>query len=194
MPRIAKNATRGLLGKRLTQALPDLGQITGSPTSETLEKERYAWLDAQNWQLGAQVSLVNVGVNLGFPTQVMFKAVTEAIGRDVAAAAETKLLQSTGSTMLDDALSDIAESGPNSQVFPRAIEAGVGTAVNVVAAAVPVVGWVLKIAWGIAKLFKRIHDMSKEKPEEVKVEYPASVFNPGADLDMANFILDLLEN
>lgn len=167
------------------ETLPDWNQMPylGSPgfAPAAIMKQQITFDNAQIFQLASQIGLGGIVTNTGAPT-LMFNTMVSAIGFDVQKAAVEALEHVYGS--IHDALSEATE---DNGVINQGLNAGIGLSVDLVTT-VPVVGWVVKIAWNVGKMIYKIVQLIKEQKEEQAkgLEYPATRFNPELDRDFLN--------
>lgn len=173
----------------VTETLPDPNLVAenlgGSPTAQAVLKSQYAFDNTQIFQEASQVAFGGIVSGLGAPT-ILFEALTDALEFDVQRAAVEVLEQIYGT--LENALSTISDASV--QALKDGIDAGVGVALDTAttaAQAVPVIGLVIQIAWGVGKLIFKVAKIIKEQGKDsAQILYPKSKFDPIADRDTLN--------
>lgn len=129
------------------------------------------------WQQATQISLRNIIAGVGIPAGPIANSVVDILGAfDPRLSSEQRLEQIAGS--VTNALITMTP-----EILEDAIDAGVGVATDL-AAAIPIVGFVVKIIWMFGKAaYQALHS---PQPEEL---FPAAVFNPITDNQYLNSML-----
>ena len=144
------------------------------------------------YQQTGQLGLGSILTNIGVPTANAFKTAMQGVGFDAAAVVRESVKDAVGGA-LAKAFTQIA-SEQGGKVMEAGAEVGAGIAIDFVSA-IPVAGWIVKLAWNLGKSIANIVKVVKETDSYKPVEaiYPDTVFNPELDLDATNlFILDRL--
>ncbi len=161
--------------------LPDpaaLQNLGGSDLARSVLVAQSALVNAQIMSQATQIAFKGIVSGVGAPAG-MFNAMATALKVDVAKTTTQVLEQIAGS--IQNALGKMDE---NSDMLSDAVDAGVGKAVNL-AAAIPVVGWIIKIAWNIGKAIADIAILIRDQ-KDPKFLYPPSRFDPTTDRDVLN--------
>lgn len=180
----AEGEEQALTNFTVPTLLPDLGEVLevagGVPAAQFAAGARWALAAANNWQLGAQLTLGHVVSTVGIPAFEVFDVVMEALGQDVSELFDDALRQS-GET-LNQALSRLEKSDEGKVVSAakKGLAAGVGPAVDA-AAVVPVLGWSVQIAWSLAMLVRRVAQLLKDQNQQQQQLYEESSFSAEGD-------------
>lgn len=176
------------------QTLPDWNAIQerlgGLPIAQKALTAQIAFENTNIFQRASQIALGGLASNVGMPTVNLMAEVTKVLGMNVEKVA-VDVMAKTAGTLLDA----FSKANENNEVIDKSVEAGAGMAVNM-AAAVPMVGWVVKIAWNIGKAIAGIVQILKAQGKaQAEALYPPSKFDPAADRDVLNlFVLDAVRS
>lgn len=166
---------------RVDETLPDwgkLGQLGGSNLAQAAMAAQATLARAEIWSQASKIVFGGIATGVGAP-RLMFDAMVDSLGIDVEATMVAVLEKAAGS--MAAALGRMSESN---DMLDKAVEAGVGNAVNLTAA-VPIAGQVIKLLWNVGKTIANLVHMVKSQQDPKRL-YPPSRFDPDADRDVLN--------
>lgn len=188
------------LPKSVSEMLPDIPEIAadaGNAPVFSIAQGKYAAKAAEIFQLGSQVALGGLLVNVGMPMKDAFDLMLEAIDVDVKSEVASKLAEG-GRNLMEawKALRDQGESGQ--ELAEVTTETAVGTGVSAVSI-IPVAGWIIKIAWNVGKAIHGMIKLARDtdayaSANQMEALFPPTTFNPNLDNIVLNAVLSDLAN
>ncbi len=188
------------LPKSVSEMLPDIPEIAadaGNAPAFSSAQGRYVAKAAEIFQLGSQVSLGSMLVNVGMPMKSAFDLMLDAMDIDVKAEIASKLTE--GGRNLMEAWQDLKTEGETGQTLAEvSVETKVGIGVDA-ASAIPVAGLVIKIAWAIGKTVYNMVKLARDtdaykNKSQMTALFPETTFNPHLDNMVLNAVLSDIGN
>lgn len=175
--------------------MPDTAEIYGEAVGQVSPGflgKQWAFSGQVIYQEGSQMALGAVLENIGMPVIAIFRDILDALKIDVVGDMMNAVEAAAGS--IKNAVTALQEGGEAAEaVMENSVEAGVGFAVDGIGM-VPLVGWIVKIAWALVKFIKKIVLLARSSKDygKVNVKYPDTMFNPQLDNIWLNEVLTML--
>lgn len=154
-------------------------QSVGSlPIFQTSIKDDIAYQSGVIFEKAGQIGLSQIVSRVGVSSLQAFTQIGQALGEDVVQEMDQAI--AGAETAVAEALSE------DNGVLDAGLNAGIGLAVNL-SSTVPVVGWIVKLAWSIGMAIRNIVEVVRaSKQQDSPPLYPATSFEPSFDRKQLN--------
>ncbi len=178
----------------ISRRLPDVSDVYSASIGLINPKfltGEYALDTVYIWQESSQMAIGNVLQSVGMPLVQIYKDVVKELNIDIVTEVKDKLIEVYNSLQeAKDAISNAPASANGGRAMSTSVDVGIGFAVEGFSM-VPVVGWVVKLAWNVVKFIRGIVDIARADRNKYKTQtiYPDSRFSPFLDNRLLNNML-----